>query len=77
MSGTPVPPFCFDQARFFPIDTLVDSAGIAGWQGETSHSLDCYTFAGGHFFLHDIEVAVVSQVNCELEMFLGKPICSV
>jgi len=28
-----------------------------------SYRLHCYTFARDHFFLHDIEVAVVSQVN--------------
>jgi medium-chain acyl-[acyl-carrier-protein] hydrolase len=57
-------------------DNLVSSVGLAGWRTETRHSFDCHTFPGGHFYLHEVEEAVVSQINRELEPFLNEPICS-
>ena len=57
-------------------DSLVDSAGLAGWKMETRHSFHRYGFPGGHFFVHEAEEAVVEHINRELEPFLGEQTCS-
>ncbi|MFL6622568.1 MAG: thioesterase II family protein [Sulfurifustaceae bacterium] len=57
-------------------DTLVDNAGLAAWKTETRDSFDRYGFPGGHFFIHDVEEAVVERINQELKPFLDERTCS-
>ncbi len=47
-------------------DPKVTGAELAAWQVQTQMPLQMRRFAGGHFFLHDSEAAVLAALRAEL-----------
>ena len=48
-------------------DTAVSAEGLAAWEVLTTGACEIRMFSGGHFFLHEVERAVVTTVSSVLE----------
>lgn len=53
-------------------DRLVHSAGLAGWQRQTSHRIRRVMLAGDHFFLQHSEQDLLREVTIELNQLLDQ-----